>query len=164
MSRKVSLDLERSPVGLGLRKVGQWVDYGDFTDGTAADGTLNLSKQIPAGSAVAFSKVTVVEAFTGDGVTSVALNIGNSGDDDAYSLTAHSIFTVANNLMEAADSEAAGDGGFNLATSDTTVLLTATAAGGGDWGLIDTGRMYVEVFYLSTNPEIIDISQTRYDG
>jgi len=160
MSRKVSLDLERSPVGVGIRKVGQWVEFGDFTDGGGADGTLNLNKQIPAGSFVFGSKVTVTEGFSGD--TTAVLNVGNSGDDDAYSLTTHDILSVAANLLEAADSQAAGDGGFSLVTSDTTVLLTIS--GSSDYGLITAGKMFVEVLYLSTNPEIVDASQTRYDA
>lgn len=160
MSRKVNLDLERSPVGMGLRKVGQWVEYTDFVDGAGAAGTLNLTKQIPAGSFVIGSKVKVTEGFSGD--TTAVLDIGNSSDDDAYSLTTHNVLAAASNLLEAADSQAAGDGGFSLVVADTTVKLTLTGAS--DFGLITAGKMYVEVFYLSTNPEVIDKVATRYDG
>jgi hypothetical protein len=159
MSRKVSLDLERGPVGLGLRKVGQWVTYDEFTDGGGAAGTLNLNKQIPAGSAAIFSKVTVTEGFSGD--TTAVLDIGNASDDDAYSLTTHNVLAALSNALEHCDS-GGGDSGLSLCTSDTTVKLTLTGAS--DFGLITAGKMYVEVFYFSTNPEVIDKVSTRYDG
>ena len=161
MSRKVSLDLERSPVGVGIRKIGQWVTYDQFVDGEAADGTLNLSKQIPAGSVVLFSKVTVKAGFTGDG--SCVLDIGTADDADAFSYTTHNIYTAASNLLEHADVSGAGTSpGPVLVTSDTTVKLTASS--GSDWTSVSAGKIYVEVVYLSTNPEVIDQVATRYDG
>lgn len=160
MSRKVNLDLERSPVGLGLRKVGQWVTYSQFTDGAGASGTLNLSKQIPAGSFVIGSKVKVTEGFSGD--TTAVLDIGNASDADAYSLTTHDVLSAASNLLELADADGAGAPGFSVVTSDTTVKLTLTGAS--DFGLITAGKMFVEVLYLSTNPEVIDATQTVHDA
>ena len=159
MSKKVNLDLERGPVGLGLRKVGQWVEVANFTDGGGAAGTLNLSKQVPAGSFVIGSKVKVTEGFSGD--TTAVLDVGHSGDDDAFSLTTHNVLSVASNLVEAAD-VGSGDAGLLPIASDTTVLLTLTGAS--DFGLITAGKMFVEVFYFSTNPEVIDQVATRYDG
>lgn len=148
----VNTELELSPVGLGLEKIAQIVDFGDFTDGGAAVGTLNLSKQIPAGSFVFGSKVTVRTGFTGD--TNCVLDIGNSGDDDAYSYTTHNIYTAANNLVEGCDSSTGGTTGTGIVpvATATTVLLTATSAS--DWGLVTAGRMLVEVFYFSTNAEL----------
>lgn len=161
MSRKVSLDLERSPVGLGLRKVGQWVKYSDFTDGGAAVGTKTLSKTIPAGSFVLGSKVTVTEGFTGD--TTAVLDIGDGSDDDLFSQTTHNILAAATNLVEGADGAAAGsERGIAVVASAATITLTVT--GTSDFGLISAGKMYVEVFYFSTNPEVIDKVATRYDG
>ena len=161
MSRKVSLDLERAPVGLGLRKVGQWVGYADFTDGASTAGTLALSKTIPAGSLVIGSKATVVEGFTGD--TSAVLDVGDGSDADKFSLATLNVFAVANNLIIGTDEAASGaGGGLAAVTSDATVTLTVTA--GSDWGDVTAGKMYVEVFYFSTNPEIIDQVATRYDG
>ena len=163
MSRKVQLDLERSPVGIGLRKIGQWVSAGDFTDGGGADGTLNLSKQIPAGSFVFGSKVTVTTGFDAGGTA--VMNIGTAADDDLFSVTTHNIETAAANLCEGADVAAAGGGtGIVPVSTTVTVLLTVTE-GGGDFTLVGTtGRMYVEVFYLSTNPEVIDSVATRFDN
>lgn len=153
-TRYVNLELERSPVGLGLRKVDQWVKVEDFTDGGSTAGTLTLNNQIPAGSFVIGSKVTVTEGFTGD--TSCVLDIGTSGDPDAFSYTTHNIFAAAKNLVEGCDSASAGNTGTGIVpiSSDTTVLLTATS--GTDWSAVTAGKMYVEVFYLSTNPEITE--------
>jgi hypothetical protein len=160
MSKKVNLDLERGPVGLGLRKVGQWVEVADFTDGGGAAGTLNLSKQIPAGSFVIGSKIKVTEGFTGD--TTAVADIGTSADADAYSISTHNVLAAASNLVEEADSDGSGDRGLKAVASDTTVQVTVTGAS--DFGLITAGKMFVEVFYFSTNPEVIDKVATRYDG
>jgi len=148
----VNYELEASPVGLGLNKVSQWVNYADFTDGGSTAGTLNLTQKIPAGSFVIGSKVTVKTGFTGD--TSCVLDVGNSSDDDAYSYTTHNIYTAANNLVEGADSKTGGAHGTGMVptASETTVKLTATSAS--DWGDVSGGDMLVEVFYLSTNVEL----------
>ena len=161
MSRKVNLDLERGPVGIGIRKVGQWVKFGDFTDGGSLSGYVDLAKQIPAGSRVLFSKVTVTAGFAGD--TSAVMDIGSTSDTDLFSYTTHNVLAAAANLMEHADVSGAGTTlGPVLITSDTTVRVTVT--GNANFTSISAGKAYVEVVYMSTNPEIIDISQTRYDG
>jgi len=160
MSRKVSLDLERSPVGVGIRKVGQWIGYADFTDGGGAAGTLNLAKQIPAGSIVLATKVTITEGFTGD--TSAVMIVGLTADTDRYSLADVDVFSVAANKLTAPDGAEGGVYAPALITEDTTVLVTITADS--DWGGVTAGKAYVEVIYLSTNPEVIDNIATRYDG
>lgn len=163
MSRKVSLDLERSPVGVGIRKIGQWVTYDQFTDDQSnAIGTLQLAKKIPAGSFVFGSKVTVTEAFTGD--SSAVLDIGDGSDDDLFSLTTHNIFTAASNLVEGASAGTSTDNysGIVPIASEATVKLTIT--GGSDFSDISAGKMYVEVLYFSTNDEVIDPVATRFDG
>ena len=158
---KVNLDLERGSVGMGIRKVGQWVIYSQFTDGGGAAGTFVLAKTLPAGSFVIGSKVKVTEGFSGD--TTAVMDVGDGSDDDKFSYTTHDILSVADNLIEQADAGSGGsETGFALVTSDTTVTLTVT--GGSDFGLITAGKMYVEVFYLSTNPEVIDPVATRFDG
>jgi len=150
--KNVNLELERSGVGMSFRKVAQWVAYSDFTDGGSTAGTLNLTETIPAGSFVLGTKVTVTTGFTGD--TSCTLDIGTSSDPDNYSYTTHNIYTAATNLLEAADQVQGGatGGGLVPVTSATTVQLTAT--GSSDWGKVTAGRAFVEVFYLSTNPEL----------
>ena len=161
MSRKVNLDLERSPVGIGIRKVGQWVTYDQFTDGTGTSGTKTLTKQIPAGSIVIGSKVTVTEGFAGD--TTAVADIGDGSDEDLFSQATFNVFAALANQVRACDIASSGAGrGIAPVDADTTVTVTVTA--GSDWGLVTAGKMYVEVIYLSTNPEIIDNAQTRYDG
>ena len=160
MSKKVNLDLERSPVGCGIRKVGEWVDYSDFTDGGGASGTLALSKVIPAGSFAFGSKITVTTGFTGD--TTAVADIGDGSDADLFNQTAHNVLAAASNLVGAATEAAGSDRGIVALASDTTITVTVT--GSSDFGLITAGRMYVEVFYFSTNPEVIDKVATRYDG
>ena len=156
----VNNQLERGGVGMGIRKVAQWVSYGDFTDGGSTDGTLNLTDTIPAGSFVLGTKVKVTTGFTGD--TTCVLDIGNSSDADAYSYTTHNIYTAADNLVEGADSSSGGTTGTGLApiASATTVKLTATGAS--DWGNVSAGTMLVEVYYLSTNVEGQDNYPNRY--
>ena len=157
--RNVNLELERSPVGMSIRKVCQRVLYSDFTDGASTAGTLNLTKTIPAGSFVIGSKVNVVTGFTGD--TTCVLDIGNSSDDDAYSFTTHNIYTAADNLVEVADAVTGGTSASLVpVASATTILLTATS--GTDWTLVTAGEMFVEVFYLSTNAEPVEYYQNKW--
>jgi hypothetical protein len=122
---------------------------------------LVLTKQIPAGSFVFGSKVKVTEGFSGD--TTAVMDIGDGSDADLFSQTTHNVLAVASNLVEGADVAAAGAGrGIVAIATDTSITLTVTGAS--DFGLITAGKMYVEVFYLSTNPEVIDQVATRYDG
>jgi len=154
-SRTINCELERSPVGLGLRKVAQWIDFSDFTDGGGAVGTLEMSDVIPAGSFVIGSKVTVKTGFTGD--TTCTLGI----ESKAYSgNTTYNIFTAANNLMKAAFISA--DAGLVAVPIATTVSLTATS--GSDWGLVTAGKIFVEVFYFSTNVELNDSYEDKFNG
>ncbi len=161
-SANVNLELERSAVALGLRKVGQWVEFGNFTDGGGADGTLVLNKKIPAGSFVFGSKVKVTTGFSGD--TTAVMNIGDGSDDDLFSVTTHNVLSAADNLVEGADAVSGGTAvaGIVPLASETTITLTVT--GGSDFGLITAGKMFVEVLYFSTNPEVVDPTQTRFDA
>ena len=54
----VNSELERSVVGLGLRKISQWVTYDDLTD-SGTTGSLELNDTIPECAFVIGSKVTV---------------------------------------------------------------------------------------------------------
>jgi len=137
-----------SSCGMAIRKIEQTVEYDDFTDGGSTAGTMNLSKQIPAGSFVIGSKVTVLTGFTGD--TSCTLAIGDSGDSNCYSgNTTHNIYAAATNLVQPAYLTA--DCGLNAEASANSILLTATGAS--DFTAITAGKIIVEVFYFSTNPE-----------
>ena len=153
-SRNVNCELERSPVGMGIRKVSQWVTYDDFTDGGSTAGTLEMGATIPAGSFVIGSKVTVITGFTGN--TSCTLGI----ESNAYSgNTTHNIYAAATNLVKAAFIST--DAGLVASGSAVTVSLTATSAS--DWGLVTAGKMLVEVFYLSTNVELNDTYVNKYN-
>lgn len=143
--------LEMSDVGMGLRKVSQIVNFGDLDDGGGADGTLNLNKQIPAGSFVIGSKVTVKDGFAGD--TTAVLSVGTAGDANEYSGNGtHNIFDAVRNSVRSAF--ISSDSGMVAESADIDVKLTIT--GGSDFGDITAGRMLVEVFYLSTNVELLD--------
>ncbi len=153
----VNYELEASLTGIGLRKVSQIVEYGDLTDSGSTTGTLNLTKQIPAGSFVIGSKVTVKTAFDG---TNNVLAIGTSGDDNEYSgNTTHDISSAASNLVKTAF--IAGDAGLLAEGSDISVKLTITDDS--SFGDITAGRMLIEVFYFSTNVELTDGGRVKSD-
>jgi len=157
-SRNVNCELERSPVGMGIRKVSQWILYSDFTDGGSTAGTKNMAATIPAGSFVIGSKVTVITGFTGN--TTCTLGVGVSGTAGAFSgNSTHNIYTAASNLVKAAFIST--DCGLVAEGSATTVLLTAT--GTSDFTSITAGKMLVEVYYLSTNVELNDTYVNKYN-
>ena len=149
----VNFELESSSVGMGIRKVRQVITYDDFTD-AGSTGTLTLTNSIPAGSFVLGSKVKVITSFgdAGATITTCTLSIGDAGNADGYSgNTTHDIFTAADNLVLA--SFINGDCGIVAESSDNEILLVATESGG-DWEVVSTGEITVEVFYLSTNLEL----------
>ncbi len=151
----VKFQMESNYVGMGIGKVAQIVKFSDLTDDGAADGTLNMNKQIPAGSFVIGSKVTVSEAFDG---TSTVLSIGTSGDTDEYSGNGtHDLSSVARNLVKSAS--IGSDVGFLAEAADIDVLLTVSE--NDDFGDVTTGEMLVEVYYLSTNVELTDWQPTE---
>ena len=135
-------------IGMGIRRVFQNVKYSDFTDGGAADGTLNLTKQLPVGAFVLGVKVTVKTGFTGN--TTAVMSVGNADDANKYSDN-----TTVNVLAAGVVGESPEDPLEFIATA-TTVKLTITGAS--DYTLITAGEADVEVFYLSTVQEILDIS------
>ncbi len=155
----VNYELEASLTGIGLRKVSQIVEYGDFTDdGSDANGDLTLTKSVPAGSFIIGSKVTVKTGFTGD--TSAALKIGSSADNANYSgNTTHNVLAAANDLVKAAF--ISSDAGLGAVGSDQIIYLTL--AGNADFTSISAGRMLVEVFYFSTNVELTDGGRNKSD-
>jgi PKD repeat protein len=155
--RNSNLEQERSPVGMGIRKVCQRVKVTDFTDGLSTSGTLTLKKTIPAGSFVIGSKVKVETAFIGD--TSAHLAIGDGSDADTYSgNTYHSVFTAADNLVKAAFITT--DCGIVALGSAGNIVLTLTS--GSDFTNVTAGQMFVEVFYFSTNPEVVDYYENKF--
>jgi hypothetical protein len=143
----INYNLESSPVGLGLRKIAQVVKFADFTDGGAAVGTLTMKDKIPAGAFIVGTKVTVKNAFSGN--TSCVLKVGKtSGEDEFVDGATINIFTTG------AKGESPEDP-LEYIASEQTVYLQATS--NSDWGLVSTaGKMLVEIFYLSTEIELLN--------
>ena len=154
-TENVAFQLESNHVGVSFRKVAQIVKYSDLTDGGGTDGTLNMNKQIPAGSFVIGSKVTVKTAFGG---TTPTLTIGTAGDANEYGGdTTHDLSSAARNLVKAAF--IGSDAG--LVAEGTAIDVLLTVAEDSDYGNIDAGEMLVEVYYLSTNVELTDSQPTE---
>lgn len=138
----VSVELERSPVGMGIRKVSQWVKYSDFTDSEGATGTLVMTPTIPAGAFVIGTKVYVKTGFTGSGAT-CTLSAGSAAAGTQYAnalnvYTAAKVGTVVTTPL-------------GFIASAQTVYLTATAT---DWTAVTAGQMFVEIFFLSTEVDL----------
>jgi len=141
-SGNINVELERSPVGMGINKVSQWIGYADFADGGSTAGTLNMTQKLPVGAFMLGSKVRITEAFTG----TVSLAIGNSTDSNKYSDDTTVAIGTAATVGESPQDR------LEFIASETTILLTATHSS--DWGLVTAGKMLVEVFYLSTVVEL----------
>jgi len=130
-SGNITTELERSPVGMGINKVSQWISYADFTDGGSTAGSLSMTQTLPVGAFVLGSKVKITEAFTG----TVSLAIGNSTDADQYANAAVAIGTAATVGVRTQDQ-------LEFIASATTIVLAATHSS--DWGLVTAGRMLVK--------------------
>jgi len=145
-ANQVNKLLELSQIGLGLRKVSQRVKIGDFTDGGSTSGYVDLEKQLPAGAFVIGTKVTVEEGFSGD--TTATMAVGHSSDTNRYTNNS----TV--NVLSAGKVGAEAEEPMEYISSAVTVRVTVTGAS--DFGNISAGQALVEVFYLSTEPELTD--------
>jgi hypothetical protein len=146
----VNLEMERGGVGMGIRKIAQWVDYDDFTDGGGAAGTLNMTETIPAHSWTIGVKAKVTTGFIGN--TSCTLSVGTSTDANDFSTgSTINIYTAATVSATAVGTTTGTTPGLFLTSAATTVKLTAT--GNSDFTAVSAGKMFVEVFYLSTTPE-----------
>ncbi len=144
--RYLNVSLERSPVGLGLRKIAQWVEYSDFTDDTSTHGTLTMTPTLPEGAFVIGTKVTVTTGFTGGTNTTAVLAAGKtSGEDEFTDGTTVSIY-AADVVGDSAEDP------LEYLAAETTVYLYATVSA--DWTTISAGKALVEIFYLSTEVEL----------
>jgi hypothetical protein len=118
---------------------------------------LAMTLTVPAGSFILGSKVKVETGFTGN--TSAHLTIGDGSDADCYSgNTYHDVYTAADNLVKAAFITT--DCGLIATGSAATITLTVTTAS--DFTSVTAGQMFVEIFYLSTNPEIAEKYTNRW--
>lgn len=143
----VNKQLELSDVGLGLRKVSARVSYSDFTDGGGASGTYDFAKKIPAGAFVIGTKVTVEEAASGN-ESYYRLKVGTASGDDDYTGGSYVDVSAVGVVGKRAELP------LEFISAETTAR--ATLYGDADFGDIASGRFFVEVFYLSTAPELTD--------
>jgi hypothetical protein len=125
--------------------VSQTLDYGDFTDGGGAAGSIEFDTDLPAGAIPLAWRAKATDGFTGD--TSAVISVGIDGDADKYSAdTAQSVFaagTVGSLVLAAAAMQD------DFATAQTPVV---TVTAGTDWGAVDGGSMVVEIFYIEPEP------------
>lgn len=150
----VNTELERSPVGLGLRSIAQWVSYADFTDSGSTYGDLTLTRQLPVGAFVVGLRVKVTTGFTGD--TSAVLTVGKTAGGDEFSDG-----TSVNVYTKAIVGESPEDP-LEFIASAQSVYLRVTSAS--SFAAVTAGEMLVELFYLSTVPEINnhDANRTKF--
>ena len=147
----VKFQMESNYVGMAFGKVAQVVKYSDFTDdGDDIYGDLVLNKQVPAGSLVIATKVTVKTGFTGDTTAVLSVDDTPDGTDWTGGGTIN-ILAAGRNLMAETNN--------GLVVVDTDVCLTITGAS--NFTLITAGEMLVEVYYLSTNVELTDSQPTE---
>jgi len=143
---KANFELEQSVIGMGIRKVAQVVNYDDLTDGLGTDGDITLTKQIPAGAFVIGTKVTVVTGFTGD--DTAVMTVGKSAGADEYTDGTSVSVLAAGKVGDSAEDP----NEYNAAAQSVYCRITGNA----DFTSITAGKLYVEVFYLSTEPELED--------
>ena len=141
----VNLELELSSVGLGLRSVKRKIKYSDMTDSTTT-GSVQLDN-IPAYSMVIGTKVTTSKAFTGGANTTSTITVGSAAGGHQWHAGSSlgSVYTVGK-LMALADTV------LGVQTSAAAVHVRVTVSA--DYTTISAGEMLVEVFYLSTVPEL----------
>lgn len=131
--------------GIRIGKVSEAIAVGDFTDGAGTSGYLDLSTQVPAGSMVLGFTFVGTGAFAGD--TTAVMEVGISGDTDAFSMkTDGSVFTAAT-IGSGANQDA------NFCAAATTVRVTVT--GGSDFTAVKAngnGAGTVTVWYVMPSP------------
>jgi hypothetical protein len=120
--------------GTRLKVLVEAVAFGDFTDGGSTAGTLDLTAKLPAGAQPMGGKVVTGTGWTGD--TSAAMDVGTSGDPDAF-IDNVSVLAAATVFGKAADP--------SLLLAETTVQVTVTGAA--DFGAITAGASTVYIFY-----------------
>lgn len=142
----ISEELERSGVGLGIRSVKQTIKYGEFTD-SGVTGTITLNKAIPAYAMVIGTKITTHTAFTGGTNSTATITVGATAGEDDWTAggSAGSVYT-AGTLMCLSETV------LEVQTSAADVIARITVSA--DWTTIAAGELTIEVFYLSTVPEL----------
>lgn len=140
-SANVNIELERSPVGMGINKVAQWLDYSDFVDSTQ-NGRLTLAQTIPVGALLLGTRIRIETALvTGDTNT---MDVGTSAGG-AEILAAADISSIA---------IVGGPAVTPLQFISSAATIHVEINEGTDWDNITAGKFLVEVFYLSTATEL----------
>jgi len=129
------------PVGLGIDKVAQWVDYSDFTDSTE-NGRLTLSQTIPAGSYLIGSQIKVEEALAGGDTSTMDIGTAAGGAQILAGADISSVATVGGPAVTV----------FQYISSEQTVHVEINE--GTDWDNITAGKFLVTVYYLTTHLEL----------
>jgi hypothetical protein len=119
-------------------EIRETVTVADFTDGTAAVGTVALAETLPIGAWVLRTVLRNVTGFTGN--TSAVLTVGDGTDVDRYNTGTPSVFTTATAIDMGAPS------GTQIHATAATVTLTITAAS--DFTAVTAGTLTVSIYYL----------------
>lgn len=141
----VNAELELSKVGLGLRSVKKTIKYSDMTD-SGVTGSFQLAN-IPAYSFVIGTKVTVKVPFTGGENSTATLTVGSAAGGHQWHAGSNigSVYTIATRM-------ALADTVLGVQTSAAEVHARVTVDD--DYTTVSAGRIVIEVFYLSTVPEL----------
>lgn len=126
-----ALDSDWRPIG---GSIVQTVLFSQFTDGTAAVGTLVLTHGIPVGATVVRCFLQALTGFTGN--SSCTLTVGDGSVADRYMTGTPSIYTTA-----AGETDLGVPSGTAYHTAAKSVTLTATGAS--DWTAVTAGQMTV---------------------
>jgi hypothetical protein len=144
--RYINVSLERSPVGLGLRKAAQWVNASDFTDNEDTTASLTMTPTLPEGAFVIGTKVKITSAFDDD--TTCVMTVGKSDGEDEFS---------DGTTLDIASADVVGDTAEDVLeylAAETSIYLKFTSGTDATDVIAGDGKMLVEVFYLSTELEL----------
>ena len=121
-------------------KFSETVAFGDFTDGGATVGTIDLTNTLPIGAWVIAAQCTACTGFAGD--TSAVVTLGDGSDVDRYNTGTPDVFTTAANGV------ALGiPSGVQSHAAAATITVTVTTAA--DFTSVSAGSLTLEFFYLT---------------
>lgn len=116
----------------------------EFTDGGAADGTLNTTALLPAGAYVLFAVLFVPVGFAED--TTCVIQIGSAGQVNAYITGTPSIFTA----VPAGLTTLGVPPGRQFIATAAAVKLTITSASDITPVIAGAGVLNVGIYYVAT--------------
>lgn len=116
----------------------------EFTDGAAADGTLNTTALLPAGAYVLFAVLFVTVGFAED--TTCVIQIGSAGQANAYITGTPSVFTAVPTGLTTLGVPS----GRQFIASAAAVKLTITSASDITPVIAGAGVLNVGIYYVAT--------------